>query len=199
MKLSAQFMQQAFQDHSERFPAIFEEGMITIIQQVESLRRIATEFSNFGRVQKLEPRPLDLAELLRSVTAPYTHLPGLEVEVVDGVQNGLQVLGDAEGLRRVFRNVLENAREAMGGRGRIAMYVERLGTSRVQVRIADQGPGISSEAATRLFEPYFSTKTTGTGLGLAISRSIVEELGGTMVLANRPGGGAEACITLVVC
>ena len=199
MKLSAQFMQQAFSDRSDKFPQIFEDGMATIVEQVESLRRIATEFSNFGRVQKLHPHPLELAELLRSVTAPYNHIPGLEVELQDGAADGLRVLGDDDGLRRVFRNVLENAREAMGGRGRITVSVERSPGDRVQVRITDHGPGISPDVAARLFEPYFSTKSTGTGLGLAISRSIIEELGGTMQLANRPDGGAEANITLVLC
>jgi signal transduction histidine kinase len=99
----------------------------------------------------------------------------------------------------VFRNVLENAREAMGGRGRITLRIERPHPDRIAVHINDRGPGISDDAAARLFEPYFSTKTTGTGLGLAISRSIVEELGGSMTLTNRSDGGAEACITLVVC
>jgi signal transduction histidine kinase len=173
--------------------------MATIIEQVESLRRIATEFSNFGRVQKLQPQPIDLATLLHSVTTPYAQIQGLELEVTNGDTAGLRVLGDADGLGRVFRNVLENSREAMGGRGRIVLRVERAGTDRVHVRIADDGPGISAEAASRLFEPYFSTKTTGTGLGLAISRSIVEELGGTLQLVNRPGGGAEARVTLLVC
>ena len=199
MKLSAQFMEQAFRDGSDKFPRIFQEGMATIIEQIESLRRIASEFSSFGRAQKPQLQPVDLGELLRGVVAPYATIEGLQVEMADGQPGDVQVLGDADSLRKVFRNVLENAREAMGGRGRIALRVAQPRADRIAVHIADQGPGISEEAAARLFEPYFSTKTTGTGLGLAISRSIVEELGGTMTLANRPGGGAEACITLVVC
>jgi two-component system nitrogen regulation sensor histidine kinase NtrY len=217
MKLSAQFMEQAYSDKSEQFPRIFREGMATIVEQVESLRRIATEFSNFGRVQKLEPRPLELQALLRSVAAAYAGVDGLQVDVdwQDGrdgqnrqgggegsdardAQDGIRVMGDDEGLRRVFRNLLENAREAMGGRGRIHVRVEPPSAGRIRVRVADSGPGVSADAAARLFEPYFSTKNTGTGLGLAISKSIVEELGGTIALANRPGGGAEATITLVV-
>jgi signal transduction histidine kinase len=199
MKLSAQFVQQAFRDRSEKFPQIFEESMATIVEQVESLRRIATEFSDFGRVQKLQPRPLDLGDLLRSVVAAYRGIDGLEVEFAEHELKGMRVLGDDDGLRRVFRNVLENAREAMGGTGRITVHVERIAPDRFQVRIADRGPGISDESAARLFEPYFSTKSTGTGLGLAISRSIVEELGGTIAVANRAEGGAEARITLTVC
>ena len=112
------------------------------------------------------------------MTAPYRGIEGLQLEFVSELDgDGTQVLGDDEGLRKVFRNVLENAREAMGGRGRIVMRVERLGADLVQVRVADSGPGVSADAAQRLFEPYFSTKSTGTGLGLAISKSIVEELG----------------------
>jgi signal transduction histidine kinase len=200
MKLSAQFMEQAYRDRSPKFPRIFAEGMATIIEQVESLRRIAAEFSSFGRVQKLEPQPLDLEPLLRGVLGPYRGIEGLDVAIADGAAAaGVRVLGDAEGLRKVFRNVLENAREAMGGRGRIAVAVELAVHDRVRVRVADEGPGISGEAATRLFEPYFSTKSTGTGLGLAISRSILEELGGTITLANRPEGGTEVSVTLVRC
>src|SRR5262249_50867514 len=177
-----------------------EEGMKTIIEQVESLRRIASEFSNFGRIQKIEPRPLELAPLLNGVMSAYHGIRGLEIELPDnGDLDGIRVLGDDEGLRRVFRNIFENAREAMNGRGRIEVNVARTGSDRVQVRVSDTGPGVSGEAAERLFEPYFSTKNAGTGLGLAISKSIVEELGGTIALANRTGGGAEACVTLVIC
>ncbi len=212
MKLSAQFMDQAFRDGSDKFPQIFREGMATIIEQVESLRRIATEFSNFGRVQKLEPHPMDLGTLVHGVAAAYATIDGLELSFVNGAGDApagaagdvanaarVRVLGDDEGLRRVFRNVFENAREAMGGRGQITVRIEPPRGDRVRVRITDTGPGVSAAAATRLFEPYFSTKNTGTGLGLAISKSIIEELGGTIVLANRPEGGAEATITLVVC
>ena len=77
------------------------------------------------------------------------------------------------------------------------MRVVRPGPDRVQVPSSIRD-GHLQRIRVALFEPYFSTKT-GTGLGLAISRGIVEELGGSIVLANRPEGGAEGNITLVVC
>jgi PAS domain S-box-containing protein len=204
LKASAQFVEQAYRDRSERFPEIFAEGMRTIVQQVDVLRRIASEFSGFGRVQKLEPRPLDLGLLLQRVTAPYRSLPGIVLDFADGGGNdipgsGVRILGDEEGLRKVFTNVLENAREAMGGQGRIQLAVEPVPGGHVQVLVTDEGTGLAEEARHRLFEPYFSTKTTGTGLGLAISRSILEELGGSITLSNRPRGGAEVRIVLVAC
>jgi len=201
LKLSAQFMEQAFRDKSDKFPEIFSEGMQTIVQQVDVLRRIASEFSGFGRVSKREPQPLDLGAVLRRVTAPYRSVQGLQLDLgADGSDSfpgdGLVVRGDEEGLRRVFTNVLENAREAMGGTGRIALSVEAAEAGQVRVRVTDEGSGLTAEARERLFEPYFSTKSTGTGLGLAITRSILEELGGSISLSNRPGGGAEVQITL---
>ena len=201
LKLSAQFMEQAFRDKSDKFPEIFSEGMQTIVQQVDVLRRIASEFSGFGRVTKREPQPLDLGAVLRRVTAPYRGVQGLQLDLgTDGAASfpgdGLVVRGDEEGLRRVFTNVLENAREAMGGSGRIALRVEAIDGGQVRVHVSDEGSGLTPEARERLFEPYFSTKSTGTGLGLAITRSILEELGGSITLANRAGGGAEVQITL---
>jgi PAS domain S-box-containing protein len=203
LKSEAQFMERAWRDSSDKFPQIFEEGMRTIIQQVDTLRSIASEFSNYGRVQKLAPRPMDLGELLQGVVGPYANMPGLQVEVGNGGHgfpgSGIQVLADEEGLRKVFRNVFENARESMQGTGRIELAVEAPRDGIVQVVIQDEGKGISSDAQERLFEPYFSTKSTGTGLGLAITRGILEELGGHISLSNRPQGGAEARVTLVVC
>jgi PAS domain S-box-containing protein len=208
LKLSAQFMERAYRDRSDKFPQIFSEGMATIVEQVEALRRIATEFSTFGRVQKLEPRGLDLGQLLRRVTSPYRKIEGLELEILDGANGaappghmpgeGVMVLGDEDGLRKVFTNLLENAREAMGGRGRITLCVQSPDRGHVDIHVADHGAGLSPEATSRLFEPYFSTKSTGTGLGLAITKGILEELGGSIALVNRPEGGAEARVTLAL-
>ncbi len=204
LKASAQFMEQAYRDRSEKFPEIFNEGMETIVQQVDVLRRIASEFSGFGRMQKLEPQPLDLGELLQRVIAPYRGIPGLQLDLGDAGENGFpgtgtRVLGDEEGLRKVFTNIFENAREAMAGSGRIHLSVRNARPGQVDVLVADEGQGLAKEARERLFEPYFSTKSTGTGLGLAITKSIVEELGGSIALRNRPEGGAEVRVTLVVC
>lgn len=203
LKSEAQFMERAWRDGSDRFPQIFEEGMKTIIQQVDALHTIASEFSNYGRVQKLNPKPLDLGEILQGVVGPYGNMEGLQLEIGydDGAfpGAGIRVLADEEGLRKVFRNVFENARESMQGRGKIVLTVEAPADGVVQVVIADEGHGVSADVQERLFEPYFSTKSTGTGLGLAITRGILEELGGKISLHNRPQGGAEARVTLVVC
>ena len=95
------------------------------------------------------------------------------------------VMAEADGLKKILVNLLENAREAMdgGGPGRNVVRVELdydAAPQRVLVRVSDSGPGIAPEDLERLFQPYFSTKTRGTGLGLAIARRIVESWGGTI-------------------
>jgi two-component system nitrogen regulation sensor histidine kinase NtrY len=168
MKLSAQFMQQAFKDRSDKFPRIFEEGMTTIVEQVDALRRIASEFSNFGRVQKLRPQPMDLGKFLQGVTAPYRKIEGLELEWIDGdgriPGEGVLVLGTprfAEGLPQCFRE-----RPRSDGRTRSDHAADRAHEPRAHPGPHRRSrPGISNDAASRLFEPYFSTKSTGTGLG----------------------------------
>jgi C4-dicarboxylate-specific signal transduction histidine kinase len=90
----------------------------------------------------------------------------------------------------VVFNILLNAAQAMGGRGRVAVAGERRGP-RVALAIRDEGPGIAQEHLGRIFEPFFTTKNgTGTGLGLAISSEIVHELGGDLRAENDPAGGA---------
>ncbi len=138
------------------------------------------------------------------MTAPYRSVPDLELELAPTADNGfpgrgVRVLGDEEGLRKVFTNILENAREAMSGSGSIQVSVRQDAEGHVDVLVADEGHGLKEEARERLFEPYFSTKSTGTGLGLAITKSILEELGGSIRLVNRPGGGAEVRVRLVAC
>src|SRR5256886_871091 len=106
-----------------------------------------------------------------------------------------KVLGHYDPLRRAFANLLRNAAEAMHGRGAIEVAVTRDGGGLV-VTIADHGPGVPDELRQRVFEPYFTTKQDGTGLGLALVRQTIEAHGGSISVANTPGGGATFSIVL---
>ena len=194
IKLSAQFVGRAWRDEKENFGEILEDGLGSIGEQVEILRRIAAEFSQFGRRQELKPEPLDLAALLNEVLAPYRG-ETLQVEW-SGIET-LTVTADREALRKVLLNLVENARQAMEGSGRLGVSLaSRAG--RTELALRDHGPGIPEEALERLFEPYFSTKTSGTGLGLAISAQLVEEMGGELSVKNHPEGGAVATLALEI-
>jgi signal transduction histidine kinase len=138
---------------------------------------------------------------VRTIVAPYQrNASGVRVVYEDGAA-GADVLADAEAVRKICTNLIENAIEAMGPVGgelhvRCAEATERE-TAVVRVTFRDTGPGLSEEANRRLFEPYFSTKTTGTGLGLAICRTLSREMGGDVTVRNAEGGtGVEATLTL---
>ncbi|HEY6146686.1 MAG TPA: HAMP domain-containing sensor histidine kinase, partial [Thermoanaerobaculia bacterium] len=108
----------------------------------------------------------------------------------------LCVLGDPRELEQVFVNLFTNARDASPEGGEIVCAVRRDGDS-VRTTIADRGVGLPSNAADKLFQPFFTTKKSGgTGLGLAISRDIIRRHGGDIQLNPREGGGAEATVTL---
>ena len=192
IKLSAQHMERAWRDRRENFDEIFTDSVGTIIEQVEILRHIAQEFSLYGRRPQLTLAPVELSAALRDLLAPYAET-ALELRWTD--ETSATVLADADALRKVLLNLVENAREAQGGRGslEIACLVDGAWG---ELRLRDRGSGIPAEALGRLFEPYFSSKTGGTGLGLAISAQFVEEMGGSLSLENHPEGGAIARLRL---
>ena len=196
IKLSAQMMERAWRDRREDFDGILTESLASIGEQVEILRRIAQEFSQFGRRAELNLETVDLAALLAEILAPYRETLAVDWQ---GPQ-ALAVRADREALRKVLLNLVENAREAMAGAGRLEVTLgpapDRAEGARVELALRDHGTGIAEEARGRLFEPYFSTKTRGTGLGLAISAQLVEEMGGRLRLENHAGGGAVARLSL---
>ena len=108
----------------------------------------------------------------------------------------MPVWASRNALLKILTNLVENARQAMSETGRVVLKGS-VEDSRVIVEVHDEGPGIADEVEDRLFEPYFSTKSTGTGLGLVICRNLMEKMGGSIALTNRPDGrGAVAKLSL---
>jgi signal transduction histidine kinase len=108
---------------------------------------------------------------------------------------GLTVCSDPDGLRQVLQNLISNAVAATPEGGEIEVG-SRLEAGRLQLTVADSGPGIPAADLKRIFEPLFTTKPDGLGLGLSISRTIVERLGGTITARNRAGRGAAFTVEL---
>lgn len=192
IKLSVQHMERAWRDKKPNFDAIFSDTVATLYEQVEILRRIARDFSSFGRGQKLEISSVNLPELAAEVVAPYA---GSALKVTMPEPLALNVRADREALRKIILNLVENAREAMEEGDRLELNWRRVEMG-VELSLRDHGPGIPEELRDRLFEPYFSTKTSGTGLGLAICAQLSEEMGGQLRIENHPEGGAISLLCL---
>jgi two-component system nitrogen regulation sensor histidine kinase NtrY len=194
IKLSAQLMKKAHDSGSADFDGIFKSGVDTVIQQTEILRRIATEFSSFGKAMRLNPEPVPLDAFLGEIVSYYRGAEKIGVRL--SCEGALSVRADREALRKIFVNLLENAIDAMPDGGEIAVSCRVDGGAAV-VSVVDSGKGLSEEMQARLFEPYFSTKTNGIGLGLAICQNLARSMDGEIRLRNREGArGVEATVTL---
>jgi two-component system nitrogen regulation sensor histidine kinase NtrY len=177
---------------------VFDECVDTITTQVESLKLLVNEFSNFARLPTASPKPDDLNRLVADTVASYAETEGVRLRTeLDAALPSVDL--DREQVRRAISNLIENAIAAIReqrlpdgspGEGTIELRTVHdglLGTARLEV--ADEGPGIRPEDRRRIFEPYFSTRRGGTGLGLAIvSRIIADHHGYIRVHDNRPRG-----------
>jgi nitrogen fixation/metabolism regulation signal transduction histidine kinase len=193
--LAAETLKTAWARDRERFASVFPSAIDMILGAVRDLKELIGEFSRFSRLPAMRTERLDPNALVIDTLSPYTRTPPEAVEVE--VQLGTDVPAveaDADQIKRVLLNVINNALEAMGDTGGVL----RLATLREQggatIRIEDDGPGV--EDVERIFEPHYTTKVKGTGLGLAIAKQIVEEHGGTICAESKPGHGTTVRIQL---
>jgi len=163
-----------------------------IVDAVDRLERMATETLDFARgadrlVLRAVPLGIFLAELVAGIEA---ELPGLVVEREFAVPGGRRGTLDVDKIRRAVSNVAANARDAMGGQGRLrfSARVETLGgpggpAKQLVLVLADEGPGVPPEIRDNVFDPFVTLgKKRGTGLGLAVARRFVEDHGGSLDL-----------------
>ena len=169
---------------------LVQECTATIVGEVESLKGLVDEFSQFARMPAPRAVPTDITGLIHETLALYD---GLFTEVHFERRfdpSVIDVRADPEQLKRVLINLIDNAIEAMHRRGTIAIETARdRPNGFIRIVVGDDGPGIPEAEREKLFLPYYSTKGRGSGLGLAIVRRIVAEHGGSVdVTDNLPRG-----------
>lgn len=166
--------------------------------------RIVRTFLAMARENRSERRLLDLEQVVRGCldVLEYTmQTNAIDVEVT-AEPDLPAVCGDADQLDQVFMNLFVNAQQAMADSAcprRLRVSIRRLTEAeRIEVRVADSGPGIPAEIRDRIFDPFFTTKPVGvgTGVGLSVSLGIVQEHGGTLCLDTAAPGGATFVVTL---
>ena len=199
IQLSAQRIRRRFRDRlasDEESTRVFDECVDAIMSQVESLKLLVDEFSNFARLPTANPRPDDLNRIVTDAMASYAGTENVVFET-DLDEHLPTVDVDRDQIRRALTNLIDNAIAAVRGvgpdEGRVGHI--RLRSSydpslhSVRLEISDDGVGILPENRRRVFEPYFSTKDRGTGLGLAIvSRIVADHHGYVRVQQNDPQG-----------
>ena len=156
-----------------------------VLQQTDALDRIAADFRQFAGSPARQISELQADDLLLGIKDLVGSMSeATEIEMVfEPDAANVAVAVDVQEMRRVFLNLIHNAIQACGDRGRVLVSSYRSG-DQVEYRIEDNGSGVPEDMRARLFEPYFTTKTAGTGLGLAICRKIVEAHQGEILLEN---------------
>ncbi len=170
--------------------SVFDECTRLIVDNVEELKLLVDEFSNFARMPAPKPVPDNIRQIIQDAILLYRDVhKDITFKFIDK-DDVPKFKVDREQMKRVMINLLDNAVAAIPGKGSISIklfYDKALRIVRIEV--ADTGTGISREDKERLFEPYFSTKRSGTGLGLAIvSRIISDHNGSIRVEDNTPRG-----------
>lgn len=187
IQLMVRQIQDEYHGQEETYRQTLAEGCKIIDEEIEKLRQLVREFSDFARLPELHPASGSLNELAAEVARLYAQRPvTLQLDPALPKMNF-----DWEALRRVLINLIENAMQAS------ATATVTIRTSQVPpenaivLAVEDTGPGIPPEHRARIFEPYFSTKKSGIGLGLAIVKRIVEEHGGTIAVTSEVGRGSS--------
>lgn len=190
IKLSAQRLKKRYFQKISGDDAVFEECVDTIIQEVDDLKGMINEFSNFARMPVFDPVDTNIENVINETISLYkTSMKDVKIDLVSsGEMPSLKL--DPDQIKRVFINLVDNAIEAMGGNGEIKVALEYLkDLQTVKIEFSDNGAGIAPNIKEKMFMPYFSTKKKGTGLGLAIVNTIISEHRGYIrVKDNKPRG-----------
>jgi two-component system nitrogen regulation sensor histidine kinase NtrY len=197
--LATERLRKKFTQSPDEFARIFDESTRIVMNEVNTLKTMVDEFSNFARMPAPSPRPCDLHGLLQEVVFLYRSAHK-DLDITAQFADGLPpLLLDPSQMKQVFLNLFENSVNAMNGRGRLLLTTHYApGQPAVQIRIDDEGPGIAQEDLDKLFVPYFSRRRGGTGLGLAIVHRIITDHNGQIsIQPNRPIG-TTVTITLPV-
>jgi two-component system, NtrC family, nitrogen regulation sensor histidine kinase NtrY len=195
IKLSVQHLQATSDFSSERWQSKFKNTMAMIIQQTESLNKIASEFGDFAKIPKPSEERVLLTKVIDDVIILFSDTPtSINLINEDGE---LETIIDQDALRRVLGNLIKNANQALvdTDRGAIEIRLHRFG-DKARIEIADNGPGVRESLKSKIFQPNFTTKSSGTGLGLAICQQIIEQAKGKIWLEDNEPTGARFVVEL---
>lgn len=188
-----------------RLPGEDKEFLEVILEEVNRLNGVVTAFLDYARPLKQSFGPTELNEVVtRTVRLIQNDVPGNIELKVELSENLSKVDADAEQLKQVLINLVQNATHAVGEQpGKILVrtirperFSEFRGTEMVEVHVVDTGPGIPADQQANIFVPFFTTKQKGTGLGLAICQRIVKNHGGNISVQSRSGEGSTFVIRL---
>jgi nitrogen fixation/metabolism regulation signal transduction histidine kinase len=198
MKLNIQYLQRAWNDKVPDFEGYMKKVTATLIEQIETLSSIASEFSNFAQMPKTKNEIVNLPEKVENSVMLFKNSTHIPIVFENHAISSVFVKADGEQLSGVFNNLIKNAIQAIPDdiEGLIKVIIDTE-FDKVKVTISDNGKGIPEEIRKKLFIPNFTTKSGGLGLGLAISRRAVQSSGGKIWFDSEEGVGSNFYVELL--
>lgn len=197
MKLSLQHLQQTWKDNAPDKEQKFNRLTQNIIEQIDTLSLIATEFSNFAQMPKAVIDNVNVSVILKSSIGLFIENENIEITLEDKSNIPVIVSADKDQLLRVFNNLIKNAiqsiPENITGKINVVILSEK---DQFVISINDNGCGIDVDIINKIFTPNFTTKTAGMGLGLAMVKSIVESYGGKVWFETKFQEGSTFYVAL---
>jgi signal transduction histidine kinase len=196
MKLSIQYLQKAIYNNAPNVKELSSNVAQTLVEQIDHLSRIASEFSQFANIGNARNEVFDMNKLLNSLVYLHDVQERVTVQWEPG-EEPLFVDADKTQINRLFTNLLQNAIEAIPEEENGLVTVrEKRNAHNVTISITDSGLGIPKAMLINIFTPNFTTKTSGTGLGLAICKGIVEQSRGSIWFDTEEGKGTTFYVEL---
>jgi len=182
--------------------SFLHKNLTLIEKETKRCETIIKSLLKFARQEKAAMRPTDVNPAIEDAVAIVNHQMEISHVRIKGIfaKDLPQVQGNANQLQQVIINLIMNAQQAMEGEaGRLQVSTQHMG-SEIEIRVRDDGPGMSPEVRSKVFDPFFTTKPSGigTGLGLSVSFGIIEDHGGRIAVETELGVGTEFIVTLPV-
>ncbi len=196
MKLNIQYLQQALNSGYSNVNELAAKVSESLIEQIDNLSYIASEFSNFAKMPEAKPEEIELNEILEKAIELYLNEGNVKV-TFNNSPGKLKVYTDKSQLVRIFSNILANAVQAIpeDRHGVVTVSLQKQNQNAL-ITFADNGNGIEDDVVDKIFQPYFTTKSSGTGLGLAMTKKIIEFWKGTIWFDTEKGKGTVFYILL---
>jgi two-component system NtrC family sensor kinase len=182
-------------------PAEVVDDLNVLHRNAMRVASIAQRFLSFARQSPAERSSVDLNRVVAQTVELVERQLGEGVRIVAALAGASPpILGHANALQQVLLNLIMNARDALAGSGeiKVATGVSPEQPDRIWLRVADTGPGIPPEAMSRIFDPFYTTKSSGTGLGLSVSYGIIRDHNGTVDVESSVGKGTTFVLTFPI-
>jgi len=198
MKLSIQQLLRVYDPNDPNSEKKLQRVANSIIEQIDALTNIANEFSNFAKMPRPDVVALDLIPVLENVIEVFREEGSCEITLKTKLKKVL-IKADKDQMIRIFNNLIKNSIQSIpeNRKGKIQIRIIKE-EKNVHIEIEDNGEGISADKKSKIFVPYFTTKTTGTGLGLAMVKQIIENHNGTIYFETLENKGTTFIIDLPI-